>query len=144
MTPPLQPIIDQAKTMKSDSAFGVKLPYDFLPAYQSYKKSTAVLVRWLIDHGDTSHTKKRTLSSVNQLLNLARMVKENSSTVPSHVLQALKTSIKKRGKITDFFKSIQDGDHPIEDEITRSHEHFTSTQVLGHPQLKKKSITCLF
>lgn len=130
--------------MKSDFPLGVKLPYDFLPAYQSYKKSTAVLVHWLIEHGDTSHTKKHTVSSVKQLTNLARMVKDNSLTVPSHVLQALKTSIKKRGKITDFFKSIQDGDHPVEDEITRSHEHFTSMQVLEHPQLKKKSITCLF
>lgn len=111
--------------MKSDSALGAKLPYDFLPAYQSYKKSTAVLVRWLIDHGDTSRTKKRILSSVEQLMNLARMVKDNNFTVPSHVLQALKTSIKKRGKITDLFKSIQDGDHSVEDEITRSHEHFT-------------------
>lgn len=74
-------------------------------------------------------------------MNLAQMVKDNDFTVPSHVLQALKTSIKKHGKITNFFKSVQD---PVEDEITRSHEHFNSTQVLQNPQLKTKSITSLF
>ena len=112
--------------MKSDCAPGAKLPCSFFTDYQHYKKSTAVLVRWLIENGDASHTKTRTLASVKQLMDLAQAVKNNNLTVPSHVFHALRISIEKRGSITDFFKSTQHEDHTI-DEITRSHEHFTST-----------------
>ena len=113
--------------MEPNCASKAKLSYNFVPDYQSYKKSTAVLVAWLIDNGNASHTENRSLSSVKQLLHLAQRVKDDDLTVPSHVLQALKSSIKKRGKITDFFKTLQDGAHTVEDEMTRSHEHFTST-----------------
>ena len=113
--------------MKSNCVSKAKLSYNFIPDYQSYKQSTAVLVAWLIDNGNESHTENRSLSSVKQLMHLARRVKDNDITVPSHVLQALRDSIKKRGKITDFFKTLQDGAHIVEDEISRSHEHFTST-----------------
>ena len=116
--------------VKSDCASKAKLSYNFFPDYQSYKKSTAVLVAWLIDNGNASHTEDRSLSSVKELMLLAQKVKDDSLIVPSHVLQALKSSIKKRGKITRFFKTLQDGAHTLGDEITestRSHEHFTST-----------------
>ena len=116
--------------MKSDYASKAKLSYSFFPDYQSYKESTAVLVAWLIDNGNASHTENRSLSSVKQLMHLAQRVKDDGLTVPSHVLQALKSSIKKRGKITHFFKSLQDVAHTLDDESTestRSHEHFTST-----------------
>ena len=112
--------------MKSECASKAKLSYNFVPDYQSYKKSTALLVSWLIDNGNASPTGSRSLSSVKQLVCLAQRVKDDGLTVPRHVLQALKSSIEKRGKITDFFKTLQDG-APTEDEITRSHEHFTST-----------------
>ena len=55
------------------------------------------------------------------------MVKGNGITVPSYVLQALKHSIKKRRKITSFFRSLRDNDDIVEDEITCSHEHFIAT-----------------
>lgn len=116
--------------MKIECASKAKLSYNFFPDYQSYKKSTAVLVAWLIDNGNASHTEYRSLSSVKQLMHLAQRVKDDGVTVPSHVLQALKSSIKKRGKITYFFKTLQDGVNTLGDEITestRSHEHFTST-----------------
>ena len=113
--------------MKSDCASRAKLSYHFFPDYRRYKKSTAVLVAWLIDNGNPSHTENRSLSSVKQLVHLAQKVKDDGLTVPSHVLQELKSSIQKRGKITDFFKTLQDGAPTEEEEITRSHEHFTST-----------------
>ena len=112
---------------KSDCASKAKFSYNLLPDYQSYKKSTAVLVAWLIDNGNAACTENRSLSSVKQLMHLAQRVKDDGLTVPSHVLQALKSSIEKRGKITDFFKTLQSGAPTEEDEVTRSHEHFTST-----------------
>ena len=113
--------------MNANCASKAKLSYNFVPDYQSYKKSTAVLVAWLIDNGNASRTENRSLSSVKQLIRLAQSVKDNDLTVPSHVLQALKSSIKKRGKITEFFKTSKNGAHTVEDEFTRSHEHFTAT-----------------
>lgn len=113
--------------MNSDRASKAKLSYNLFTDYQSYKESTAVFVRWLIDNGDASHIKNRTLPSVKHLISRAQMAKDNGITVPNHVLQALKHSIKKRGKITNFFRSLQDSDDTVEDEITRSHEHFTAT-----------------
>ena len=89
--------------MMSDCDQKTTLSHDLFTDYQHYKTSTAFFVRWLLDNGDASHTGDRTLASVKQLMNLAQMVRDNNVTALSHVLQALRTSIKKRKKITDFF-----------------------------------------
>ena len=55
------------------------------------------------------------------------MVKDRNLSVLGYVLRGIKTRIKKRGKITDFFKNTTIKNHIREDDVTRSHEHFTST-----------------
>ena len=118
--------------INTDCAFKAKLPYNFIPDYQSYKKSAAILVGWRrIDSSSASRSRSRSLPSVKELMHMAQMVKENHSTAPTHVLQALESSIKKRRRITDFFNSLQNGERISEDEITRSHEHLSQRKPLG-------------
>ena len=112
--------------MNSGLASGAKLCYDLFTEYEDYKESTALLVRWLIDNGGVSCSRTSALASVRQLMDLAQMVKDKGITAPNNVFQALKNSIKKRKKITAFFKSMQDEGHKGENDVTRSHEHFTS------------------
>ena len=112
--------------MKSDLASEARLSYDLFTDYQDYKKSTAILVRWLIDNGDVSPTGNSTLASVKQLMNLAQLVVDKGTAAPHNIFHALKSSIEKRKKITAFFKSMQNDVHTGENEVTRSHEHFTS------------------
>ena len=57
--------------MNSDRASKAKLSYNLFTDYQSYKESTANLVGWLIDNGDASHIKNRTLLSVKDLISWA-------------------------------------------------------------------------
>ena len=112
--------------MNSDLASRPKLSYDLFLEYQDYKKSTALLVRWLIDNSGVSRTVTSALASLRQLMDLAQMVRDKGITPPNNVFQALKDSIEKRNKITAFFKSMQDEAHTGENDVTRSHEHFTS------------------
>ena len=112
--------------MNSDLASEARLSYKLFTEYRDLKKSTALLVRWLIDNGDVSRTMTSSTVSVRQLMNLARMVKDKGITAPDSVFQALKSSIEKRKKITAFFKSMQDEGYTGGNDVTRSHEHFTS------------------
>ena len=112
--------------MNSDLAPEAKLSYELFTEYQGYKKSTALLVRWLIDNGGVSRTITSAPASVRHLMDLAQMVKDKGITAPNNVFQALKSSIAKRKKITAFFKIMQNEGHTGENDVTRSHEHFTS------------------
>ena len=112
--------------MNSDLASEARLSYKLFTEYQDSKKSTALLVRWLTYNGGVSRTMTSSTASVRQLMDLARMVKNKGITAPNNVFQALKSSIDKRKKITAFFKSMQDEGHTGENDLTRSHEYFTS------------------
>ena len=112
--------------MNSDLASEARLSYELFTEYQHLKKSTALVVRWLVENGGVSRTMTSSTASVKQLMDLARTVKEKGITAPNNVFQALKSSIDKRKKITAFFKSMQDEGHTGENDVTRSHEYFTS------------------
>ena len=107
-----------------------RLNADLFTDYRSYKESTGIFVDWLILASNVIDTGQHTLANVGELTRLARIVNQKNQTAPSNVLRSLTNAIKKRRKITAFFAGNLEGGQEVDiDNVTRSHEYFTKTQV---------------
>ena len=113
----------------------ISLPGSLFDTYARYKLGTTAIIRWLSAH--VEGTKDRThVNSVGELRYLANVVIVKHIKVPAGLLQDLKDTIRARIQVSNFFKSLA---KPGDQEISSSHEHFTSTLVQIHGDLRRLS-----
>lgn len=103
----------------------INLPAFLFDTYASYKNGTIIFIRWLSSHASEDDASERPyVKSVDELRSLAENVLARRIKMPSSLSWTLKETIRDRTQVSKFFKTLA---FPGDNDVTSSHEHFTST-----------------
>lgn len=98
---------------------------DISSTVQTYKSTTASVVRWLAQNGGPSDGRHGcTHFSLEEIKTFAERVQRKEIQIPGHVYRAFQETIDTRRLISTYFKRAPKSTGDF-DEKTISHEHFT-------------------
>lgn len=98
------------------------IPSALFDHYQKYKRSTAIVLKWLGDNGEITSQSGIT---VNQLQHAAERARAKHIIAPEQVYHAFHDSLASRRKVTDWFKSTERNARSEPSQSTLNHIHFT-------------------
>lgn len=111
-----------------ESSTEAKLSPGLFCEYKLYKEKTGIVLTWLIENGDGGLKDSSSLL-VKDYVHLAQIIGRKAVGVPSMIIASLLSAIKKRKKITNFFKAAGPSDSSSTDVTTTSHEYFSAACV---------------
>lgn len=110
------------------------LPHALVGTYETYKRSTKLLLKWLKEKGSDTPPDDSQPVSLSEILKLAEAVRQQRTPLPSDVAYAFRNAITHRNQMTGWFNDQLDGT-PGPDASTMRHEKFTETLQLVYDTL---------
>ena len=105
-----------------------RIPSSLIATYVQYKKDTGAVIAWLASHGTTKY-RSLTALSIQDLFNLAEIVKTKAVEMPGTINFQFREAITARTSLSKWYRKVHDH-HEGDDQDTCSHEHFTAWYAL--------------